>query len=34
VHFDRLTELLIEAKADEHDPVPVNLQLRALAELF
>jgi hypothetical protein len=34
VHFDGLAELLIEAEADEHDSVPVNLQLRALAELF
>jgi hypothetical protein len=33
VHFDGLAELLIEAEADEHDPVPVNLQLRALAKL-
>ena len=34
VHFDGLAELLIEAEADEHDPIPVNLQLRALAKLF
>ena len=34
VHFDRLAELLIEAEADEHDPLPVDLQLRALAKLF
>jgi hypothetical protein len=34
VHFDGLAELLIEAEADEHDSVPVDLQLRALAELF
>ena len=33
VHFDGLAELLIEAEADEHDPVPPNLQLRALAKL-
>jgi hypothetical protein len=33
VHFDGLAELLIEAETDEHDPVPVNLQLRALAKL-
>jgi len=33
VHFDGLAELLIEAEADEHDSVPVNLQLRALAKL-
>jgi len=33
VHFDGLAELLIEAEADEHDPIPVNLQLRALAKL-
>ncbi len=34
VHFDGLAELLIEAEADEHDSVPVDLQLCALAELF
>jgi hypothetical protein len=34
VHFDGLAELLIEAEADEHDSVPVDLQLRAPAELF
>ena len=34
VHFDGLPKLLIEAEADEHDSVPVDLQLRALAELF
>jgi hypothetical protein len=33
VHFDRLAELLIEAEPDEHDPVAVHLQLRALAKL-
>ena len=33
VHFDGVAELLVEAEADEHDPVPVNLQLRALAKL-
>ena len=30
MHFDGLAELLIEAEADEHDPIPVYLQLRAL----
>jgi len=34
VHLDRLAELVIEAEPDEHGPVPVNLQLRALVELF
>jgi hypothetical protein len=34
VDFDRLAEFLIEAKPDEHGPVPVNVQLRALAKLF
>ena len=34
VHFDGLAELLIEAETDEHDSVPVDLQLCALAELF
>lgn len=34
VHFDRLAELLVEAKPDEHGPVPVDLQFRALAKLF
>jgi hypothetical protein len=34
VHFDGLVEFFIEAKANEHDAVPVNLQLRALAKLF
>ena len=34
MHFDRLAELLIEAEANEHGPVAVNLQLRALAKLF
>jgi hypothetical protein len=34
VHFDGLAQLLIEAEADEHDSVPVDLQLCALAELF
>ena len=34
VHFDGLAELLIEAEADEHGSVPVDLQLCALAELF
>jgi hypothetical protein len=34
VHFDGLVEFFIEAEADEHDAVPVNLQLRSLAKLF
>jgi hypothetical protein len=34
VHFDELVELLIEAEADEHGAVAVNLQLGALAKLF
>jgi len=34
VHFDRLVELRIEAEADEHRAVPVNLELRTLAKLF
>jgi hypothetical protein len=34
VHFDGLAQLLIEAEADEHGSVPIDLQLGALAELF
>jgi hypothetical protein len=34
VHFDRLVQLLIEAVADQQRPVPVNLQLGALAKLL
>ena len=34
MHFDGLAELVIQAEADEHGPVRVNLQLRALAELL
>ena len=34
VHFDGLVELRIEAEADEHDPVPVNLQLRCSPNCF
>jgi hypothetical protein len=34
VHFDGLPELLVEAEANEHCPVLVHLQLRALAKLF
>jgi hypothetical protein len=34
VHFDDLAKLLIEAEADEHGAVPVDLQLRALAKLL
>ena len=34
VHFDGLTQLLVKAEADEHGPVPVDLQLRTLAKLF
>jgi hypothetical protein len=34
VHFDGLAELLVEPEANEHCPVLVHLQLRALAKLF
>jgi hypothetical protein len=34
VHLDWLAELLIEAEADEHGSVAVNLQLRTLAKLL
>ena len=34
VHFHGLAQLLVEAEADEHGSVPVDLQLCALAELF
>ena len=34
MHFDRLTKLLIETEADQHGPVAVDVQLRALAKLL
>jgi hypothetical protein len=33
VDFDQLAELVIEAEADEHGSIAVDLQLCALAEL-